>query len=322
MKIRKRIKNLSGGNNDMENQLEIIRLEFSTMVIDEFNKSQQKFKRQLNYLFLYPICYFLLWLVPLVEDIEQKYYDMKRGPIIPISIIVSLCHPANCIFETLIFFIIEKPLKFSWHHYQTNLIINNYLKVKNKSVLSVEDKYYLMYKTSYGRLKWYQSKELKRLIKEGAIEKDTEEFRLSFFDRVKNFYYHMLPLRKRINLDKLEYETNTPNVKKKVQPIFVDNSVLSNSAKSFNFESQTSSENLPEDTWVVNILNHKNGHPEKSKQFQNIQDNVHFADVDIELESNFTANEDMDEPTTKPVESSTENPQSEENIDIDDFLNG
>lgn len=323
MRIRKRIKNLSEANNDIENQIEIIRLEFSNMVIDEFNKSQQKFKRQLNYLFLYPLSYFLLWLVPLVENIEQKYYDMKHGPIIPITIIVSLCHPANSLFETIIFFVIEKPLKFSWHRYQTNLIINNYLKVNNKSMLSVEDKYYLLYKTSYGRLKWYHSKEVKRLIKEGAIEEDTEQFKLSFWARLRNFYHHMLPLRKGINLDELHYKTNTPHIKKEIQPIEdLDKSVLSKSIRSFNINSQTDPETFPEDNWVVNILNHKTDHPEKSVQFKHILDDVHLADADIELESNFTANEDMDEPTTKPVESATDRDHSEENIDMDDFLNG
>ena len=324
MKIRKRLKNLSNDSNDSENQIDIIRLEFSDMVITEFNKNRQKFKKQLNTIFLYPLSYFLLWLVPLVENVEQKFHDLRHGPILPITIIVALCHPANCLFDLLIFFIIEKPLKFSWANYQKDLIINNYLKPQDKSTLSIEDKYFLTNKTKLGRLNWYSSKEVSRLIEQGdIIQAEEDKVKIPLGTRFLNFYSHMLPFRKIIDLDELYYVDNKPLKRTKSQHFEeLDNPNLSPSARSFNIDNDSNPDKLPQDDWVVNILKERNLQCNKNEQFKNILDGVNLADTDIELESTFTVNEDMDIQSDKVSKEGPGKTSENKNINITDFLNG
>lgn len=322
MKIRKRLKNLSKGNSDIENQIEMIRLDFSNMVVDQFEKSQQKTKRQLNTIYLYPSSYFLLWLILLIENIEQKFHDKKHGPIIPITIIATICHPANCLFDICIFFINEKPIKYSWANYQKNLIINHYLKPQNLSALSVEDKCYLLQKTSTGQLKWYYSKEVNKLIADGHLEttKDTN-VQIPTTTKMLHMFYHILPFRRAINLDEIHYETNKPDDSHQKENANANaKSITSRSVRSFNLESNLNSKDMPHDPWVLNVLNEASESNNNDEQYSKILNDVHLADSNIELESNLTANDDTNNQSDE-INSKLESDDRSKDIDINDFLN-
>lgn len=324
MKIRKRLKNLSKGNKDIENQIEVIRLEFTNMVVDEFDKSQLKFKKQLNTIFLYPLTYFLLWLVPLVENIEQKFHDRKHGPIIPITIIATICHPANCLFDICIFFIIEKPLNYSWANYQKNFIINNYLKPQNLPALSVQDKCFLLQGTRMGLLKWYHSKEVNDLIADGHLKAtESTDINISFITKLLHMFYHILPLRKAVNLDEIFYEANKPVDSNQKEVVNANvRSINSKSIRSFNLESNSNIKDLPQDSWILNILNDAIVPNKNDEQFSKILNDVHLADSNIELESNISANDDMNDPDDVTTNNNMESEHQNKDIDINDFLNG
>lgn len=323
MKIRKRLKNLSKGSNDIENQIEVIRLEFSNMVVDQFEKSQQKIKKQLNTIYLYPLSYFLLWLILLVENIEQKFHDEKHGPIIPITILATICHPANCLFDICIFFINEKPIKYSWTNYQKNLIINNYLKAQNTSALSVQDKCYLLQNTSTGQLKWYYSKEVNKLIADGRLETTKDpDMRISFTTKMLQMFYHILPFRRAINLDDIHYETNKLDDRDQKENANTNaKSITSRSVRSFNLESNLNSKDMPHDPWVLSVLNQASESNNNDNQYSRILNDVHLADSNIELESNLTANNDMNNQSDDIINSKVESEDRNKDIDINDFLN-
>lgn len=322
MQIRKRLKILSRGNSDIENQIEVIRLEFSNMVVDQFKKSQQKIKRQLNTIYLYPVSYFLLWLILLVENIEQKFHDKKHGPIIPISIMATICHPANCLFDMCIFFINEKPIKYSWSNYQESLIINHYLKPQNLAELSIQDKCYLLQKTVTGQLKWYYSKEVNKLIADGHLEtkKDTD-IEIPSTTKMLHMFYHMLPFRRAINLDKIHYETNKPIDRHQEENANANvKSITSRSVRSFNLETNLNSKEMSHDPWVLNILNEASETNNNDEQFSKILKEVHLADSNIELETDFSANDDTNNQSDDMISNKIESDIRSKDIDINDFL--
>ena len=199
-------KNHSPNNESLNFQINDIRQEFNEILLEEFQKTQQKFKKHLLLLFLYPVCYFFLWIMPLVENIEQPFHDRQYGPIIPLTFLVTLCHPANGLFDTIVFQTIEKPLQNSWYNIECDILKIKYMNNKNRDSLSFKDKLNLCYNTKWGLQGWYYSKEVSDSL---LFEKDTEKLYGVSYKKIKWYWklYHHLPMQKSIDLDLLNYKS-------------------------------------------------------------------------------------------------------------------
>lgn len=203
-----------------------------------------------------------------------------------------------------------------------NLIINHYLKPQNLSALSVEDKCYLLQKTSTGQLKWYYSKEVNKLIADGHLEttKDTN-VQIPTTTKMLHMFYHILPFRRAINLDEIHYETNKPDDSHQKENANANaKSITSRSVRSFNLESNLNSKDMPHDHWVLNVLNEASESNNNDEQYSKILNDVHLADSNIELESNLTANDDTNNQSDE-INSKLESDDRSKDIDINDFLN-
>ncbi|XBW38052.1 hypothetical protein QEN19_003639 [Hanseniaspora menglaensis] len=216
---KKRMKNLQQDVNAHINktasqkQIEDISKEFNQLSYEEFSKKKQQFMKQLYQLFLYPTYYLILWIVPLIESIEEPIQEAKNGPMVPISILSTICHPANGIFDLIIFMAREKPFQNYWSKIETENLVSEYLNNKNRQKMDIEDKWNLCNNTTYGEKGYYYSgNAIKGIIEDNRFI-ITNHLRISWFYKC----YHMMPLRKGIDLDMLEVNYSSNNINASVQ---------------------------------------------------------------------------------------------------------
>ncbi len=74
-------------------------------------KRHKAIQRQLRYMFIYPLCYLLMWLVPFIN--HSYFYTKEHNPpfILNSLALVSFC--LQCAVDCLIFSIRERPWRYS-----------------------------------------------------------------------------------------------------------------------------------------------------------------------------------------------------------------
>jgi len=65
--------------------------------------------RQLKYLFIYPICYFLMWLPVFASQCLQYSDYFISNPVFPLSVLSAIFLPIHACVDVIIFFWREKP---------------------------------------------------------------------------------------------------------------------------------------------------------------------------------------------------------------------
>ena len=187
-------------------QIENITKEFDLLLAQEFSKRKKIFKKQMYQLFLYPTCYLILWICPLIESIEQPIYDIKNGPMVPITIITTICHLSNGIFDFIIFMSRENPFEHYWSKIETKILKTEYLENKAKNKMNIKDKWELCNETLLGKRGFYYSGNAINNIVEDERYIITNHSYVKWYWRL----YHRFPLRHGIDLDLLEVSISKP----------------------------------------------------------------------------------------------------------------
>lgn len=321
----KKIKNLQQNCSDNagrmsfnRQQIEDITKDFNVLLYDEFSKRNQAFKKQLYQLFLYPICYFVLWIAPFIESIEQPIYEVNHGPLVPISIISTFCHPANGIFDFIIFMTREKPFHHYWTKVEKEVLISEYLENKNRINMDIKDKWELCNNTLLGRKGYYYSGNAVRNIIEDDRFIIDNHLTIRWYWR----FYHRLPLKGGIDLDLLELskERSQENINDKRNDFLSNNNAsaaeISNVSQSEMFALVSKYKSNPQ-TILVNEKNQNNTNwineillPNVSLD-NSVKPNAECHDIELQMNDSFSLRSGAATAT-----SNTEN----EILDIQDIL--
>lgn len=290
-------------------EIEDITNEFNNLIYQEFAKRKQIFKKQLLQLFLYPTYYLILWIAPLIENIEQPIYEIKNGPMVPLTIITTICHPANGIFDLIIFMAREKPFENYWSTIESKRLISEYLENQNKGKMVIEDKWELCNNTVLGKRGFYYSSNAMNNVVENKKFVIDNHSKVTLFWRL----YHRLPLKGGIDLDTLEYTANIPMPK---NDILVGNDNIASNESSVeskisqsemfamvnkyknerNSGSELNGGNNADNVWITQLLSSKEITNDRQQGHQITQnDNPHSVNESIALpESSQNSDQDLE----------------------------
>lgn len=87
--------------------------ELNQETLEQFERRKSQVEKHMRAIFIYPVSYVFLWIIPLIVHALDFRYGLESQPIVPLNAISAFMQPFNCTIDTLVFFIREKPWRLT-----------------------------------------------------------------------------------------------------------------------------------------------------------------------------------------------------------------